>query len=89
MPPLSQVQCGVYMTKYIFQIPQVNPYTGVVTVSGILDRETANIHALVLQAMEKGETNSATASVTIQVTDVNDNAPLCANTAFRLVIRLN
>lgn len=51
--------------------------TGVVTVSGKLDRETQDFYTLIITASDSGHPQkSSSVQLLITVTDVNDNAPL-------------
>ena len=52
----------------------INADTGVITLTGALDYETATTHSLKVQASD-GEHPPITTTVTVDVTDVNDNAP--------------
>ncbi|KAK2158072.1 hypothetical protein LSH36_178g06015 [Paralvinella palmiformis] len=52
----------------------LNGDTGVISLSGELDRETIAQYVMTIEASDG--TNSATATVTINVTDVNDNTPI-------------
>ena len=56
---------------------EVNPYQGVIQVSGILDREKATTHRLLVIARDQGSPSlSSSVEVEINVLDVNDNAPM-------------
>uniref|UniRef100_A0A8C2CU34 Cadherin domain-containing protein n=1 Tax=Cyprinus carpio TaxID=7962 RepID=A0A8C2CU34_CYPCA len=52
----------------------LNSTTGLITVQRPLDREETAIHKLTVQASD-GSSSPARATITINVTDVNDNAP--------------
>lgn len=52
----------------------IDATSGLITVAGKLDRETTANYTLVVQATDQGG-QSVTHNATIQVTDVNDNAP--------------
>lgn len=55
--------------------------TGVVTLVSALDRETALTHVVVIRAVDAGTNpaaNSATATLSVSVSDVNDVTPTCA-----------
>ncbi|KAK3510551.1 hypothetical protein QTP70_010009 [Hemibagrus guttatus] len=55
----------------------INPETGLITVAAALDRETQDKYNLIVVAQDQGRpTRSATASVMVTLTDVNDNAPI-------------
>ena len=51
-------------------------FTGAIQVNKALDRETKDSYALIVKAKDSGSPSRfATASVTIRITDVNDNKP--------------
>ena len=52
----------------------INAETGVITLTSALDYETATTHSLKVQASD-GEHPPITTTVTVNVTDANDNAP--------------
>ena len=55
--------------------------TGIVTLVTALDRETALTHVVIIRAVDAGTTpnaKSATATLSVSVTDVNDVTPTCA-----------
>lgn len=55
----------------------MNPETGSITVAAALDRETQDKYNLIVVAEDQGRpTLSATASVMVTLTDVNDNDPI-------------
>ncbi|XP_063784879.1 protocadherin gamma-B2-like isoform X1 [Pseudophryne corroboree] len=55
-----------------------------------LDRETLNIHSLVLKALDGGNpVRSGTASIRIIVTDVNDNFPVFSNEVYKVSLNEN
>ncbi|XP_078053550.1 cadherin 89D [Augochlora pura] len=55
----------------------VAPYEGIIRVTGMLDRETASTHRLVVIARDDGSPRlSSTVEIEVNVVDVNDNAPL-------------
>jgi T5SS/PEP-CTERM-associated repeat protein len=58
----------------------IDPVTGVVTVAGALDFETAESHQITVQASDG--TNTSTKTFTIGVTDANDNLAPVASDAF-------
>uniref|UniRef100_K7EY04 Cadherin domain-containing protein n=1 Tax=Pelodiscus sinensis TaxID=13735 RepID=K7EY04_PELSI len=58
-------------TKRLFAL---NSSTGLITVQGPLDREQAAVHKVTVLASDRGPT-PAQVTVTVRVTDVNDNAP--------------
>ncbi len=53
----------------------INPSSGLITLTGMLDFETTNFYNLSVTASD-GVIPSSTATVTIQITDANDNAPV-------------
>lgn len=55
---------------------EVDPYEGMIRVSGILDREKTTTHRLLVIARDQGlRSLSSSVEVEINVLDVNDNAP--------------
>ncbi|WAR26922.1 FAT4-like protein, partial [Mya arenaria] len=63
----------------------IDPTTGIITVAGALDTETTPTYTLVIEAKDKGITPSALSAqftLTITVTDVNDNTPYCSSTLY-------
>ncbi|XP_074530032.1 protocadherin alpha-7-like isoform X18 [Halichoeres trimaculatus] len=61
----------------------LNPTTGVITVAGEIDFEECNRYEIDIQASDKAVAALATdKSVTIRITDVNDNAPEIEVTSF-------
>lgn len=55
----------------------INPDTGLITVAATLDRETQDKYNLIVVAQDQGRpTRSATASVVVTLTDINDNIPI-------------
>lgn len=59
----------------------IDSSSGRIQVNKALDRETTASYELVIQALEQVGTNSASTTLTVNVTDVNDNVPLCPNVA--------
>lgn len=59
---------------------------GQISVNGELDRETTESYFLVIQTIEQAGTNSASTTVNITVSDVNDNFPLCSSMSFSIEI---
>ena len=59
----------------------INTTSGVLSIAGgkALDYESATSHSLTIQASDG--TNTDTATVTVAVTNINDNAPVIANTS--------
>ena len=58
----------------------INENTGAITVAGTLDYETTQTYALTVQVSEG--TTSANAAVTVNVINVNDNAPIITAQTF-------
>ena len=56
--------------------------SGTLFVKSELDREVIDSYSVVVQAKEEGGDNSATTVLAINITDVNDNAPLCEYLTF-------
>ncbi|XP_043600615.1 cadherin-89D isoform X2 [Bombus pyrosoma] len=64
----------------VSRIFNVAPYEGIIRVTGILDRETAATHRLVVMARDNGSPRlSSTVEVEVNVLDVNDNPPMFYN----------
>ena len=59
----------------------VNSDTGVISLAAELDRETTAQYVMTIEASDG--TNSATATVTISVLDVNDNVPVFNPATYR------
>lgn len=54
----------------------IDPVSGMVSLAGALDRETKAEYSLLVVAEDQGRpARSATATLTVQVSDINDNAP--------------
>lgn len=54
----------------------IDPVSGMVSLAGALDRETKAEYSLLVVAEDQGHpARSATATLTVQVSDINDNAP--------------
>ncbi|GFR96080.1 cadherin EGF LAG seven-pass G-type receptor 2 [Elysia marginata] len=60
----------------------IDASTGQITVRKALDFETDSSYDLVIQAKERGGTNSASATQTINLNDVNDEWPACTSYSF-------
>ncbi|XP_046548571.1 LOW QUALITY PROTEIN: protocadherin Fat 4-like [Haliotis rubra] len=62
----------------------VDSVTGVVSVQASLDRESLSSYVLEVRAQDKGTPTSltGTSTVSITVTDVNDNYPLCTSSVY-------
>ncbi|XP_071083745.1 protocadherin Fat 4-like [Haliotis cracherodii] len=62
----------------------VDSVTGVVSVQASLDRESLSSYVLEVKAQDKGTPASltGTSTVSITITDVNDNFPLCTSSVY-------
>ena len=60
----------------------IDASTGRVTTRAALDAEAATVYNLVIKALELGGAASATVTLTVTVTDVNDVAPSCTVGTF-------
>ena len=69
----------------------VNPLTGLITVNGELDRDMASfIYTIVVVVQDGGDPIlSDTTTVTIILTDVNDNSPMFEQTSYSFTIMEN
>ncbi|XP_024919121.1 protocadherin alpha-8-like [Cynoglossus semilaevis] len=71
------------MNQNIFNLFNINHLTGEITVKGILDYEEKDRYEIEIEASDKGFAPFTTdKSVTIQLVDVNDNAPEIDVTSF-------
>ncbi|XP_039671449.1 protocadherin Fat 4 [Perca fluviatilis] len=62
----------------------VDPVSGMVSVTGALDRETKAEYSLLMVAEDQGRpARSATASLLIRVSDINDNVPKFSNAEYQ------
>uniref|UniRef100_A0A8C9Y2T6 Cadherin domain-containing protein n=1 Tax=Sander lucioperca TaxID=283035 RepID=A0A8C9Y2T6_SANLU len=62
----------------------VDPVSGRVSVTGALDRETKAEYSLLMVAEDQGRpARSATASLLVRVSDINDNAPKFSNAEYQ------
>ncbi|XP_060784124.1 cadherin EGF LAG seven-pass G-type receptor 1 isoform X2 [Neoarius graeffei] len=69
---------------------QINPGTGGITTLQSLDREIKDTHVFKVMATDKGTPKrSATAYLTITVSDTNDHKPVFEQTEYRVSIREN
>ncbi|GAA6101335.1 cadherin EGF LAG seven-pass G-type receptor 1 [Tachysurus ichikawai] len=69
---------------------QINPETGGITTLQSLDREVKDTHVFKVMATDKGTPRrSATAYLTITVSDTNDHRPVFEQTEYRVNIREN
>ena len=93
----SDVDVGVvHDIKYVIEsgndddIFAIDADTGIISIIGALDYETAEEHILVVKAEDKGvEAGTTTAEVTIAVSDVNDNAPMFEAAAIAVTVDEN
>ena len=69
----------------------IHPTTGVITVAAKLDREKTENYTLVVRATDQSSQSvqSVTHNATIQVTDVNDNAPVFKQGSYSKDIKEN
>ncbi|KAI7797596.1 putative cadherin EGF LAG seven-pass G-type receptor 3, partial [Triplophysa rosa] len=69
---------------------QIDPITGLLTTTQILDREYMDLHYFRVTATDHGSPRlSATTMVTINVADRNDHSPVFEQTEYRETIREN
>ncbi|XP_034740142.1 protocadherin Fat 4 [Etheostoma cragini] len=62
----------------------VDPVSGMVSVTGPLDRETKTEYSLLMVAEDQGRpARSATASLLVRVSDINDNVPKFSNAEYQ------
>ncbi|XP_028423953.1 protocadherin Fat 4-like [Perca flavescens] len=62
----------------------VDPVSGMVSVTGALDRETKAEYSLLMVAEDQGRpAKSATASLLVRVSDINDNVPKFSNAEYQ------
>lgn len=53
-----------------------------------LDRETAGMHVLILTAVDGGKPQkTGTINITVVVSDVNDNSPICSKQKYMITVR--
>ncbi|TKS68735.1 Protocadherin Fat 4 FAT tumor suppressor -like protein 4 [Collichthys lucidus] len=65
----------------------VDPVSGMVTVAGALDRETKTEYNLLVVAEDQGRpARSATATLLVQVSDVNDNIPKLSKAEYQVEV---
>ncbi|XP_061643125.1 protocadherin-19 isoform X3 [Phyllopteryx taeniolatus] len=66
-----------YVTEKTRDAFKIDPGTGIITVSGVLDYETAQIYEIDVQAKDLGPNSiPAHCKVTVNVMDTNDNPPV-------------
>ncbi len=93
----SDVDVGVvHDIKYVIEsgnddaLFAIDADTGIISIIAALDYETAEEHILVVKAEDQGvEAGTATAEVTIAVSDVNDNAPMFETAAITVTVDEN
>ncbi|XP_016396188.1 protocadherin Fat 4 [Sinocyclocheilus rhinocerous] len=65
----------------------VDQETGVITLAAPLDRETQDEYSLVIAAQDQGRpSHSATTTLEISVTDINDNAPIFSKQQYETTV---
>ncbi|XP_041642272.1 protocadherin Fat 4 [Cheilinus undulatus] len=65
----------------------VHPLSGALSVAAPLDRETRAEYELLLVAEDQGRpSRSATASLLVQVSDINDNAPVFSSAEYKVEV---
>ncbi|XP_052402336.1 protocadherin Fat 4 isoform X12 [Carassius gibelio] len=65
----------------------VDQETGVITLAAPLDRETQDEYRLVITAQDQGRpSRSATTTLDISVTDINDNAPIFSEQQYKITV---
>ncbi|XP_026118590.1 protocadherin Fat 1 isoform X2 [Carassius auratus] len=65
----------------------VDQETGVITLAAPLDRETQDEYRLVITAQDQGRpSHSATTTLDISVTDINDNAPIFSEQQYKITV---
>ncbi|XP_064602244.1 protocadherin Fat 4-like [Liolophura sinensis] len=68
----------------------IDVFDGVIVTSGQLDRESMDSYSLVILAKDAGvPSRSASATVIIEVNDVNDNAPSCPASIYNAYVDRN
>ncbi|XP_066571102.1 protocadherin-19 isoform X2 [Amia ocellicauda] len=66
-----------YVSEKTRDVFKIDPRTGVITVSGVLDYESINIYEIDVQAKDLGPNSiPAHCKVTVNVMDANDNVPV-------------
>jgi protocadherin Fat 1/2/3 len=79
----------IYMMMNDMSHFSISSISGIITVSGPLDRERQSVHVLQVKASDGSHDNplTAVAKVTISLTDVNDNAPKFTPSNYLIKIR--
>lgn len=67
---------------------QIQPFTGEIMLTGILDYESVKNYELIVIASDGGQL-SGTGTVSFLVTDVNDNMPLCNQVGLYVFVKEN
>lgn len=69
---------------------QIDPKSGVIELRKQLDRETKEMYSLIIRATDQGVPSlSSTATVHVELVDVNDNPPLCNNSSYVIEVAEN
>lgn len=69
---------------------QIDPKSGVIELRKQLDRETKEMYSLIIRATDQGVPSlSSTATVNVELLDVNDNPPLCNNSSYVIGVAEN
>ena len=69
---------------------QIDPKSGVIELRKQLDRETKEMYSLIIRATDQGVPSlSSTATVHVELLDVNDNPPLCNNSSYVIEVAEN
>ncbi|XP_032418046.1 protocadherin Fat 4-like [Xiphophorus hellerii] len=68
----------------------IDPVSGMVSLAGALDRETTAAYELLVVAEDQGRpARSATATLALQVTDINDNTPTFSQPEYQVEVSEN
>ena len=68
----------------------IDPLSGLISVSGLLDRETTLAYVLEVTATDKGASPmSGTTTVSVTVDDINDNTPTCTPAGYAMAVAEN
>ena len=88
---LGQVQYSIVSDVNITNTFAINVTSGEITISGDTDREIIDSYSFIVQAMDSGGINAQTATTTVVVTitDINDNAPLFDQSMYQAVVLEN
>ncbi len=68
---------------------EIEPQSGIIKVSNILDRETQEVYNIEVQAQDSAMENSLSSvvTVTVKLDDINDNAPVFLPDTYKIRIR--